>query len=34
MKPDGLVTVLREACTNGKVVESTIPFHFNSLQIL
>uniref|UniRef100_A0A674MH83 Tyrosine-protein kinase n=1 Tax=Takifugu rubripes TaxID=31033 RepID=A0A674MH83_TAKRU len=25
MKPDGLVTVLGEACTNGKAVESTIP---------
>lgn len=26
MKPDGLVTVLGEACVNGKAAESTIHF--------
>lgn len=29
MKPDGLVTVLGEACVNSKVAESTI--HFSTL---
>lgn len=33
MKPDGLVTVLGEACINGKTVESTTHFHRNSLQM-
>lgn len=33
MKPDGLVTVLGEACINGKTVESTSHFHRNSLQM-
>lgn len=34
MKADGLVTVLREACLNGKPVESTENFTFHLFMYL